>query len=81
MLAMRGAADVVDEADDARRELAGARAERRQEIEDQRLEVAVDTQGLEHRESEGEQRYDREHRGVHQAHRAEAELAGEQVAQ
>ena len=46
-----------------------------------RLEIAVDAQALQHREAEGEQRHDREHGGVDEAHRAQAELAREQVAQ
>ena len=75
------AAHVVDELEHVLGDLGAARAERRQEVEQQRLELAMEAERLQYREREREQRHDREHRRVDEAHRAQAELALEEVAE
>ena len=50
-------------------------------LEDDRLEIVMQAEGLEHREAEGNQRYQRHYRREHQAHRPQIDLAARQVAQ
>ena len=74
------AAHVVHEGHDLLGQLAGALADRPQELVDQRLEVAVHAEALQHGEREGDERHERQQRRVDEAHRAQVQLAGQQVA-
>ena len=67
--------------DHSARELAGARAERGKKAPQHRLEIAMQAQTLQHREREREQRHDREHRRVDEAHRAQGQVAVREIAQ
>jgi len=66
---------VVDELHHLRGHLGGARPRRLEELVDHRLQVAVQAEALQHRESERSEGHDGEQRGVHEAHRAQVEVA------
>ncbi len=72
--------DVVDAFDDVGDQLRALRADGLDKIIQRRLEAAVDTECLEPRAADREQRNERQQRGVDDAHRPQRELAGPQVA-
>ena len=74
------AAHVFDEGHHLCRQLAGALADRSQELEYQRLEVAVHAKSFQHGECEGDERHEREQRRVDEAHGPQVQFAGEQIA-
>ncbi len=74
------AAHVVDEARDLMRHLVGALAERLEERIENGLELAVIAEPFEDRERHRDQRHDRQQRRVDQAHRAERQVAAQDVA-
>ena len=59
---------VVNETDDALRELGASLAERAEKLEQERLQLAVKAEGLEHRETDREERNHRQDRDVHEPH-------------
>ena len=76
------AGDAAGELQHAHRELLrGTAAERPEELEHERLQIAPAAEDLEHRETEGEQRNQRQQRGVHQAHRPQVDLPAGQIPQ
>jgi hypothetical protein len=70
---------VVHETHDGPGDLAAALAERCEHLEQEGFDLVVDAEALEDGEADGEQRDQREQRGVDEGHGAERELALEQI--
>ena len=79
--AEQGGLRVLDELHDIGRELVATHAQRPQELEQHRLELAVIAERLQHRKRHGDDRHERKQRRIDETHRAQAEVAADEIAQ
>ena len=65
---------ILHKPDDVLRDLGALRTQRRQQIEQQRLDLVVHSESLEHRKTDRQQRHYRQERGVNKTHGPQIQL-------